>query len=312
MPWNEEDVVEMSVKYEVIKWAVKKSGMKNRGAMNAEEIIAFKKKQNEKNSIPQIKDAEISVTQIEVMGFPVLKMMHPSKAKKANLFIIGGGMVSPPRPGSIKKAVRFAKETGMDLYVPYYPLCTDYPVTKAYEMIFETYSTMLQDYAAEDISVLGTSSGGNLALGLIAYMNATRSILPKPGYIMALSPGSCVKTEEEKKRMKELESKDIIISSNYLLTAEEVLRHGQSDVPDYMIFLQVGDFTDCPKTTFIYGSDEVLYSLAPSLEDAMKKYGVDYQMIVGEGMFHCYPVFPVCKEAKDGWNMMIRLIKENA
>ena len=33
-------------------------------------------------------------------------------------------------------------------------------------------------------------------------------------------------------------------------------------------------------------------------------------MMVGEGMFHCYPVFPVCKEGKDGWNMMVRLIKK--
>ena len=41
----------------------------------------------------------------------------------------------------------------------------------------------------------------------------------------------------------------------------------------------------------------------------MKKYKVDYKMIVGEGMFHCYPVFPICKEGKDGWNMMVRLIK---
>ena len=41
----------------------------------------------------------------------------------------------------------------------------------------------------------------------------------------------------------------------------------------------------------------------------MKKYRVDYEMIIGEGMFHCYPVFPICKEGKDGWNMMVRLIK---
>jgi hypothetical protein len=41
----------------------------------------------------------------------------------------------------------------------------------------------------------------------------------------------------------------------------------------------------------------------------MKKYNVDYEMIIGEGMFHCYPFFPICKEGKDGWNMMVRLIK---
>ena len=37
----------------------------------------------------------------------------------------------------------------------------------------------------------------------------------------------------------------------------------------------------------------------------MKKYKVDYEMIIGEGMFHCYPVFPICKEARDGWEMMV-------
>ena len=61
----------------------------------------------------------------------------------------------------------------------------------------------------------------------------------------------------------------------------------------------------------IYGSDETLYACAPSFEAAMKKYGVDYEMIVGEGMFHCYPVFPLCKEAKEGWELMIRKMKEN-
>jgi hypothetical protein len=35
-------------------------------------------------------------------------------------------------------------------------------------------------------------------------------------------------------------------------------------------------------------------------------------MIIGEGMFHCYPVFPICKEAKDGWNMMVQLMKGEA
>ena len=60
----------------------------------------------------------------------------------------------------------------------------------------------------------------------------------------------------------------------------------------------------------LYGSDETLYACAPSFEAAMKKYGVDYRMIVGEGMFHCYPVFPIVKEAKEGWHLMVRLMKE--
>ncbi len=52
---------------------------------------------------------------LSVMGFPVLKLIHKEHANRANLFLIGGGMISVPRPASVKKALRFAKETGLDL-----------------------------------------------------------------------------------------------------------------------------------------------------------------------------------------------------
>ena len=199
----------------------------------------------------------------------------------------------------------------MDVYVPYYPLCTDSPLTKAYEMIHETYRVMLEDYAAEHISVLGTSSGGNLALGMVPYINDGHGDTPMPGYIMAISPGTCVDTDEEWRRMQTLDRLDVAIPAEYMKTAVEIMRHGDDSVPEYMIWLQKGDFTHCPKVTFMYGSDETLYACAPSFEAAMKRYDVDYEMIVGEGMFHCYPVFPICREAKDGWKQMIQQMKEN-
>ena len=64
------------------------------------------------------------------------------------------------------------------------------------------------------------------------------------------------------------------------------------------------------RVTFIYGSDETLYACAPSFEAVMQRAGAKYEMIVGKGLFHCYPVFPVCKEGRDGWAMMIRTVKE--
>ena len=303
----------MSLKYEILKRLVKAANIKKRWAgMSTEELLENRRRENAKNRIPELKDDAFRISRIVVMGCPVLKLIHKKKTDSANLFLIGGGMISAPRPGSIRKALRFAKETGLDLYVPYYPLCTDYPLTKAYEMIHETYRVMLRDYSAEHISVLGTSSGGNLALGMVPYINDGHNDAPMPGYIMAISPGTCVETEEEWQKMLELDRKDVAIPAEYMKTAVEIMRHGDDSVPDYMIWLQKGDFTNCPKVRLIYGSDETLYACAPSFEAAMKKYGVDYELIVGEGMFHCYPVFPVCKEAKDGWDLMVRLMKEEA
>ncbi|MBQ6221185.1 MAG: alpha/beta hydrolase [Solobacterium sp.] len=301
----------MSIKYEILKCLVKAAGIKKHWvSKTTEELLENRRKQNAGNKIPDLKDKELDITRIDVMGFPVLKMIHKQGAGCANLFLIGGGMISAPRPGSIKKALRIAKETGLDLYVPYYPLCTDYPLTKAYEMIHETYKVMLQDYTADHISVLGTSSGGNLALGMVPYINDGHDDVPMPGHIIAISPGTCVDTDEEWQRMLELDKKDVAIPAQYMKTAVEIMRHGDDSVPEYMIWLQRGNFTGCPHVHFIYGTDETLYACAPSFEAAMKKYNVDYRMITGEGMFHCYPVFPVCKEAKEGWNMMIHLLKQ--
>ncbi len=301
----------MTLKYEILKQIVKAANIKKRWAgMSTEELLENRRRENARNRIPDLKDDAFTVSQIEVMGCPVLKLIHREKTDRANLFLIGGGMISAPRPGSVRKALRFAKETGLDLFVPYYPLCTDYPLTRAYEMIHETYRVMLRDYAPGHISVLGTSSGGNLALGMVPYINDGHGDTPKPSYIMAISPGTCVDTEEEWRRMLELDEKDVAIPAEYMKTAVEIMRRGDDSVPDYMLWLQKGDFTDCPQVTFIYGSDETLYACAPSFEAAMKKYGVDYEMIVGEGMFHCYPVFPICKEGKDGWDLMIRKMRE--
>ncbi len=162
----------MSIKNEILKRLVKAAGIKKHWvSKTTDELLENRRKQNAGNRIPDLKDKELNISRIDVMGFPVLKMIHKQGAGRANLFLIGGGMISAPRPGSIKKALRIAKETGLDLYVPYYPLCTDYPLTKAYEMIHETYKVMLQDYSADHISVLGTSSGGNLALGMVPYIN---------------------------------------------------------------------------------------------------------------------------------------------
>ncbi|MBQ8161099.1 MAG: alpha/beta hydrolase [Clostridia bacterium] len=300
----------MSFTYELLKGLFRLSGFKNKSfAGGAEAIIARAKAQNAKNHIPTLRDAEIQVERITIDGCPVLAMTHKPRAERANLFLIGGGMVSAPRPGSVKKALRVAKESGLDLYVPYYPLCTDDPLSRAYEMILKTYQEMLKHYEANNISFLGTSSGGNLALGMIPYLNDLKSDLPRPALILALSPGTCVKTEEEWQRMLELDKKDVVIPAQYMKTAETIMHHGDDTVPEYMIFLQTGDFTGCPKVIFNYGTDECLYAIAPSFEKAMKRYHVDYQMVVGEGMFHCYPVIPVCREAKEGWKWMIQTLK---
>ena len=137
-------------------------------------------------------------------------------------------------------------------------MSTEELMTKACEMIHATYREMLRFYAPENIYILGTSSGGNLALGMVPYINERAPETPMPCFIMTISPGTCMDTDEEWQRMLELDKKDVAIPAQYMKNAVELMRHGDESFPDYMIWLQKGNFTNCPPVTFIYGSDETL------------------------------------------------------
>ena len=95
----------MSFKYEILKRLVKAVNIKKMWTgMSTEELLENRRKQNAKNRIPDLRDDSFDISRIEIMGCPVLKLIHRKKTDKVNLFLIGGGMVSAPRPGSVKKS----------------------------------------------------------------------------------------------------------------------------------------------------------------------------------------------------------------
>ena len=103
----------MTLKYEILKRLVRIINIKKMwSGMSAEELLENRRRQNAKNRIPDLKDDAFEISRIEVMGCPVLKLIHREKTDRANLFLIGGGMISAPRPGAVRKTLRFARETG--------------------------------------------------------------------------------------------------------------------------------------------------------------------------------------------------------
>ena len=85
----------MSVKYEVLKRLVKISGLKRMWVgKSTEELLENRRRHNARNRIPVLKDDAFEIGQIEVMGCPVVRMIHRHRTDRACLFLIGGGMIS--------------------------------------------------------------------------------------------------------------------------------------------------------------------------------------------------------------------------
>ena len=295
----------MSAFYTFIKAGARVIGFSKPLKRSPAEIIEKSRQENLWRGLPDLHDPKLDIRTESIDGRPLLCMRHKDGGRKLILYIIGGGMVKAPRHEAILRAVRMAKVTGKDVFIPYYPLCTDHPASAAYEMILATYRRILRDYAPENVALLGTSSGGNLALGLIAHMNALGLDLPKPAVIFALSPATCPDSREEYRLMKAHDRTDFMIPAKFLHTLEKIMRRGSDSVKDYMVHLKKGDYTGCPPVRLVYADTETLYGGCPGIEAALKKYGVPYQKIIGKGMFHCYPIYMMPREALEANNRLM-------
>jgi len=221
-------------------------------------------------------------------------------SNKALLYLFGGGFIRGCGKSAVEHAKGLGERSGRDIWLPYYPLCTDYCITETYAMVYQTYKEMLKVYSPENIAIAGFSAGGALALGLGCHINAQKENIPMPGVILASSPGSVPSSEEEINKMRELNPLDVMLDEYFItVTLKKVMTKGQT-VPDYMIHTSLGDFSNFPKTHVCFASHECLYAMAENIEKALQKYHVDYEMHIKEGAFHCYHNMTFYPEGKEG------------
>lgn len=311
----------MSLTYKMASTIVRLLGVKKMFLKNKEDMLAYARKENAKKvfdldrAMKRVERKNYFLFHREVMGYRLLSYQkNQMPADGAVLYLFGGGMITQPNQLDFPLAERIMERTGKDVWFLFYPLCSeDVKVDKTYEVSFETYRRMTETYKAENIGVLGFSSGACLSLGIFLHNNALGRPLPMPGKIISVSPGGIpdVTLHENREiweKLNALNPKDIMIEPTYIKTAREILK-GDKDLPEYMLDGTVGDFTNFPKTYFYYGENECLYAYAEEFQKAMEKYHAPYEIIVGKGMCHCYPLARFFKEGRQAQDEIIERLK---
>lgn len=260
--------------------------------------------------IPKLSDEKINIKAEKVVGSTCLWYRYKQGNDRACIYLIGGGMLKYPKPSQAKEVLQIAKKTGVDFVLPYYPLVhTGNTLPDVYEMIYALYKEMLKKYKPENIYFLGGSSGANLALGMISYINDKGEGLAMPGKVYAGSPGSLLISDEERRKADKLDKTDVIMSQKATLSVWEGMTGGKK-VADYMESLQLGNYTGLKDVYLSFGGDEVFTAAADSIKARLEQYGVHVKMEIGPGMYHCYAVIPLVKDAKPAYRRMIKYIKK--
>ncbi|OXZ40392.1 esterase [Finegoldia magna] len=310
----------MSLTYKIASTIVRLIGVKKMFLKNKEEMLEYAKGENAK-IVFDLEKAKTRATRKkyylfdrDVMGYRLISYQkNRTPADGAVLYLFGGGKITQPNKLDFKLSERIMEQTGKDVWFLFYPLCSEnVKIDKTYEVSFEAYRLMTESYKAENISTLGFSSGACLSLGIFLHNNAIGRPLPMPGKIISVSPGGIpdVTVDENKEiweRVNALNHKDVMIDPTYIKTAREIAK-GDKDIPEYMLDGTVGDFTDFPKTYFYFGENECLYAFAQTFKKAMEKYHVPYEIIVGKGMCHCYPLVRFFREGREAQDEIIKLL----
>ena len=301
----------MSVLAQLLRAAYKLSGAKKAFRLPEAEIRKVIEKQNKSRGVFTPTDHKAHYEMVQVKGFPCLIVRKtPEPSARAILYFFGGGMVIGPDKGDLPVMRKLMQDTGCDVWFPFYPLCTEHCITETYDMVFECYRQMIERYGAGNVSTCGFSSGGALALGIAAHNNALGRPLPQPRHIVAVSPGEVPWNEAEKARMQALNETDVAIDYAFMVTVEAFMRHGNPDVPDYMISGSRGDFSGVGDIHFFYSSDEVLYGALPDFEAACARANVPCTAFARPGMVHCYCMLPAFREAKEDFAKITEILKQ--
>ncbi len=301
----------MSLFAALLRGAYKLSGAKKAFALPEDEILKVIEKQNHRRGVFVPTDHKAHYQMTEVNGFPCLIVREkPQPAERAVLYFFGGGMVIGPDRGDLPVMRKLCRESGCDVWFPFYPLCTEHCITEVYDMAYECYRQMIALYGGGNVSTCGFSSGGALALGVAAHNSALGTPLPQPQHIVAVSPGEVPWNDAEKARMQALNDRDVSIDYAFMVLVEKFMRHGQDNVPDYMISGSRGDYTGVGDIHFFYSSDEVLYGALPDFEAACQRAHVPCAAFARPGMVHCYCMLPCFKEAKEDFAQITEILKK--
>ena len=301
----------MSICASLLRGAYKLSEAKKAFGLPEDDIMNVIEKQNKNRGVFTPTDHKAYYEMITVNGFKCLIVrQNPQPSKRAILYFFGGGMVIGPDKGDLPVMRKLSRETGCDVWFPFYPLCTEHCITETYAMAYECYRKMIAMYGGGNVSTCGFSSGGALALGIAAHNNAQPEPLPQPRHIVAVSPGEVPWNDAEKARMQALNAKDVSIDYAFMVIVEKFMRHGQDNVPDYMISGSRGDFSGVGDIFFVYSADEVLYGALPDFEAACKRANVHYSAFAHPKMVHCYCMLPIFKEAKEDFAKIVEVLKK--
>lgn len=297
--------------------AVKKTGLIKGPDTDVDENLRKAGEYNRRHPYKEPSDRKAAYRTVHVGGYPclVIRQKHALPSGKVILFLHGGGDRDTWKP-EVAFARTYGKLAEMDVFYPLYPPFTEASPVRTADLILAVYRKIIKKYGADNVTVIGNSYGGLLAMQLLTWINRNNADeknerIEMPELLIMNSPFGYPKTDEEWTRARELEKIDVMLPVGAFRYMLDLTRKAAPDTPDYALYPSDMDFHDAPKT-YVFYAEEACSAVADAIENSYRRdaSGEKMHMHKEPGMMHCYASAPVFRESRRDFNKQIDLLRQ--
>jgi len=207
------------------------------------------------------------------------------------LFIHGGAWTFGISEEHVSFCDDLAERLNAKVYIPLYPLAPESDSEETYAVIEGLYQEILKE--EKNVYIMGDSAGGNITLGLMYTIKEDN--LQKPEKMVLFAP--CSDMTFSNKDSEEINQTDPELALYGCRKCAE-LWAGQENLKKPKYSALCSDVTGYPDTMIIQGTNDILYPDNLILYQNMKNAGVDVTLVIGEGLWHVFPIYPTPEKTK--------------
>ena len=242
------------------------------------------------------------VSEETVNGNTVYRLTSSEPPEYLILYLHGGAYINDASVYHWQLCDRMARELNAEVVFPIYPLTPDHIWDETFALITSVYEDLLKT-AEVPIVIMGDSAGGGLSVAFCEYLGEIG--LPQPGKLILLSPWMDISMSNPEAA--DYEEADPMLSAYGLI---EMGKCWAGDLPldDYRVSPIFGDFSMLRNVTLFVGTREIFYPDVTAFYEMLRAQGIDAELIIGEGMNHVYPLYPI-PEADEAFDQIAAAIR---
>lgn len=214
-------------------------------------------------------------------GCEVFAFGDREKSDRTIIYVHGGAFIHEINYQHLIYCYLLSHRLNAYVLAPVYPLAPGHSHEETFEIVEKLYKEFLDD----NVILMGDSAGGGFVLSFCQYLNTVN--IRQPDNIIVFSPWVDISMSG-----KYDSGNDPILGEIGLREIGKVWA-GDLDTKNYKVSPLFGDNSNLARTLIFVGENEIFYPDIMKYCEKLEKSGVDFRLIVGEGLFHIYPMFPM-------------------